>query len=365
MEKGYFFTGFPGFICNQLIRQVIKKTDMRGVIYTLVLPKMMSRAIEERNQLVKECGILDEQFVIIEGDITALSLGLSPAMQMEIKEKINYVFHLAAIYDLAVNKDVAVHVNVNGTKNVNKFVRGLPNIKRYTYFSTGFIAGRREGKLYEHELIRPSQFKNYYEETKFEAEVMVEMLKKDVPVTIIRPGIVKGNTKTGETIKFDGPYFIMNFIDRLRFLPFLPRLGESEAVVNLVPIEYIVAATTYLSFHEGGEGKTYHLTDPSPYKVSELYEMLMEELINKRPRGSIPLSAAQWGLSIKPLRRYLGVEKEALDYFSWLGQFDCTQAQMDLLGSGISCPDFKDGVPAMVSFYMKNKDNPRYQVKII
>jgi hypothetical protein len=77
------------------------------------------------------------------------------------------------------------------------------------------------------------------------------------------------------------------------------------------------------------------------------------------------LSAAQWGLSIKPLRRYLGVEREALDYFSWLGQFDCTQAQLDLQESGITCPNFKDGVPAMVSFYLKNKDNPRYQVKII
>lgn len=365
MEEGFFFTGFPGFICNQLMKQVIKPNHMDGVIYALVLPEMKLRAIEERNRLVRECGLRDEQFVIIEGDITALSLGISPATQTEIKDKIHYVFHLAAIYDLAVNKEVAFHVNVNGTKNVNKFVRGLPNLKRYTYFSTGFIAGRREGKLYEHEIIRPSRFKNYYEETKFEAEVLVEMLKKDLPVTIIRPGIVKGNTKTGETIKFDGPYFIMNFIDRLRFLPFLPRLGESEAVVNLVPIDYIVEATTYLSFHESGVGKTYHLTDPSPYKVSELYEMLMEVLINKRPRGTIPLSAAQWGLSIKPLRRYLGVEKEALDYFSWLGQFDCTQAQLDLQGSGISCPNFKDGVPAMVTFYLKHKDNPRYQVKII
>lgn len=365
MEEGFFFTGFPGFICNQLMKQVIKTNHMNGVIYALVLPEMKLRAIEERNRLVRESGLRDEQFVIIEGDITALSLGISSATQIEIRDKIHYVFHLAAIYDLAVNKEVAFHVNVNGTKNVNKFVRGLPNLKRYTYFSTGFIAGRREGKLYEHEIIRPSRFKNYYEETKFEAEVLVEMLKKDLPVTIIRPGIVKGNTKTGETIKFDGPYFIMNFIDRLRFLPFLPRLGESEAVVNLVPIEYIVEATAYLTFHQSGVGKTYHLTDPSPYKVSELYEMLMEELINKRPRGTIPLSAAQWGLSIKPLRRYLGVEKEALDYFSWLGQFDCTQAQLDLQGSGISCPNFKDGVPAMVSFYLKHKDNPSYQVKII
>ena len=77
------------------------------------------------------------------------------------------------------------------------------------------LQGKREGKLLETELIRPYSFKNHYEETKFEAELLVEELKKDVAVTIIRPGIVRGHSKTGETIKFDGPYFFMNMIDQI------------------------------------------------------------------------------------------------------------------------------------------------------
>lgn len=86
--------------------------------------------------------------------------------------------------------------------------------------------------------------------------MLVESLKSEIPVTIIRPGIVKGHNSTGETIKFDGPYFILNFIDRLRFLPILLNFGQSEAVINLVPIDYIIAATTHLSFLEEGKGKT-------------------------------------------------------------------------------------------------------------
>jgi nucleoside-diphosphate-sugar epimerase len=365
MDNGYFFTGFPGFICNQLIREVMKQNAGNGTIYALVLPSMAGKANQERKAILTDLALDESRFILVEGDITSSALALAPSVEMEIKDRITHVFHLAAIYDLAVPREIANKVNVHGTKNVNNWVEELPNLKRYTYFSTGYVAGKREGTLYEQELIRPSAFKNHYEETKFEAEVLVEALKKQVPVTIIRPGIVKGHTWTGETIKFDGPYFIMNFIDRLRFFPFLPRLGQSEAVINLVPVDYIIEATTYLSFHEGGKGKTYHLTDPRPYKVSELYEMLMEELVKKRPKGTLPLSAAKWGLTIKPLRKYLGVEKEALDYFSWLGMFDCTQAQADLQGSGIQCPDFKEGVPAMVSFYLKHKDNPNYQIKII
>jgi nucleoside-diphosphate-sugar epimerase len=365
LEKGYFFTGFPGFICNQLIREVLKKNNLLGKVFVLVLPAMVEKANKERIAIISELGLEETAFVIIEGDITRRALMIAAEEQEKLTEKITHVFHLAAIYDLAVPRDIAFMVNVNGTENVNEWVKGLPHIERYVYFSTAYVAGKREGYLYETELIRPESFKNHYEETKFEAEVLVEQLKKEVPVTIIRPGIVKGHSHTGETIKFDGPYFIMNFLERLKFLPLIPRLGKGAGFINLVPIDYVIQATTYLSFLEKGSGKTYHLTDPRPYRASEIYGIIMKELINKKPRGTIPLTLGKWFLSIKPMRAYLRVEKEALDYFTWMGQFDCTQAKNDLLESGITCPDFKDGIQVMSSFYLKQKDNPNYQITIL
>lgn len=365
MEFGYFFTGFPGFICNQLIREVLKKNDCKGIIYVIVLQGMMDKARKERHAIITELGLKDEAFILIEGDITQPSLLISEETQENLNKKVTHVFHLAAIYDLAVPRGIAFKINVNGTNNVNMWVKGLTQLKRYVYFSTAYVVGKREGTLYETELIRPTSFKNHYEETKYEAEVLVEKLKGDVPITIIRPGIVKGHSKTGETIKFDGPYFMMNFLERLKFFPLLPRLGKGKAYVNLVPIDYIIQATAYLSFLEGGAGKTYHLTDPRPYRTSEIYTFMMEELLNKKPMGTLPLSVGKWFLSIKPMRKYLGVEKEALDYFTWMGHFDCTQAVNDLKGSGIMCPDFKDGVKAMTAFYLKQKDNPNYHIPIL
>ncbi|PLR97517.1 SDR family oxidoreductase [Bacillus sp. T33-2] len=364
MENGYFFTGFPGFICNQLIRQVLKQNDGQGKVYALVLPKMAASARVEKNAIIKDFSMEPDSFEIVEGDISKQGLGIASQLNAHLQSAVTHVFHLAAIYDLAVPKDTAYFVNVSGTNNVNQWVRGLKQLIRYTYFSTAYVAGRREGRLYEDELARPPAFKNFYEETKYEAEVLVDSIKNYIPVTIIRPGIVKGHSKTGETIKFDGPYFIMNFIDRLRFMPFLPRLGKSDAVINLVPVDYIIEATAYLSFNDKGEGKTYHLTDPNPYKVTDLYEMIMQELTKKRPKGTIPLGVAKAGLQLSALRRYLGVEKEALEYFTWLGFFDCSHAQDDLKGSGIKCPDFKDGVKPMADFYLKNKHEPNYQIKI-
>jgi nucleoside-diphosphate-sugar epimerase len=364
MGFGYFFTGFPGFICSQLIRDVLKKNDLKGTIYVLVLQGMMDKARNERRVIISELGLSEKAFVIIEGDITKPSLLITEENQKQLREKITHVFHLAAIYDLAVPRDIAYRINVDGTDNVNKWVRELTQLKRYVYFSTAYVVGKREGTLYETELIRPASFKNHYEETKYEAEVLVEEMKKEIPITIIRPGIVKGHSQTGETIKFDGPYFMMNFLERLKFLPILPRLGKGEAFVNLVPIDYIIQATTYLSFFENGEGKTYHLTDPRPYRATEIYSFMMREMLNKQPIGTLPLTVGKWFLSIKPMRKYLRVEKEALDYFTWMGHFDSTQAVNDLKDSGISCPDFKEGIKPMTAFYLKQKDNPNFHVPI-
>lgn len=365
MENGYFFTGFPGFICNQLIREVLKRNQLKGVIYVLVLKGMLDKAKAERQAIINDLGLTEDSFEIIEGDITESSLAIALSDQERLNEKITHVFHLAAIYDLAVQREIAFKINVKGTSNVNDWVVMLPNLERYVYFSTAYIVGTREGILYETELIRPESFKNHYEETKYEAEVLVDNLKGKKPVTIIRPGIVKGHSESGETIKFDGPYFMMNFLDRLKFLPILPRLGSGKAYVNLVPIDYIIQATAYLSFLPEGTGKTYHLTDPNPYQASEIYELMMNELLNRRPVGTFPLPLGKWFLSIKPIRRYLGVEKEALDYFTWMGKFDNTQAANDLKDSGIRCPDFKEGIQSMTAFYVKQKDNPNFQVRIL
>jgi nucleoside-diphosphate-sugar epimerase len=365
LERGYFFTGFPGFICNQLIREVLRQNNYEGNIYVLVLPAMVEKAEKERETIITELGIKGDTFRIVVGDITEEGLSISTESHLYLVEKVTHVYHLAAIYDLAVPHDIAYRVNVMGTVNVNKWVKSLPNLKRYVYFSTAYVVGKREGTLYETELIVPESFKNHYEKTKFEAELLVDELKKGIPITIIRPGIVKGHSQTGETIKFDGPYFIMNFLERLKFLPVIPRLGKGEAFVNLVPIDYIIQATAFLSVADKAEGKTYHLTDPKPYRASELYEMIMKEMLNKKPSGTLPMAVGKAFLSIKFLRKFLRVEKEALDYFTWMGHFDCTQAVKDLEGSGIACPDFKEGIKAMTEFYLKQKDNQNYQVKIL
>src|SRR5690625_4034692 len=229
MKKTLFITGFPGFLATGLMRQIIQDqyVDIEH-IYLLVLPNEKNKALNEISTLQKAEHIPKSMFTILPGDITKKSLRIEPIYQEQIQKKVTHVFHLAAIYDLAVPKNIAKIVNVNGTSNVNDWVQSLEKLERYIYFSTAYVSGMREGKIYETDLSNAFGFRNYYEETKYEAEVLVEQLKSRVPITIFRPGIVKGHSITGETMKFDGLYFFLNFYDRLRYVPYIPYISDGK-----------------------------------------------------------------------------------------------------------------------------------------
>ncbi|EDL65111.1 SDR family oxidoreductase [Bacillus sp. SG-1] len=358
----YFMTGFPGFISSELIKETLKR-HKNDVIYCLHLPIMKEKALVEAKRIEAEAGT-SQRIVLIEGDICQEGLGISASIKEKLMKEIDYVWHLAAIYDLSVSLKKAYMVNVIGTQNINQFCLELQTLKRYVYFSTAFVAGARGGKLLESELVKPECFHNHYEETKFEAECLVEGMKEQLPVTIFRPGIVKGKSDTGETCKFDGPYFIMNMFHRLSFSPIIPLIGDGESFVNIVPVEYVTDASIYLGHHPSGIGKTYHLTDPHPHKIKEVYSSILWEMRRKKPIGRIPQNLASSLLKFSPLRKYLRVEKEALDYFSWNGLFDCTVTLEDLKSTGIVCTDFLDTVGSMVEFYKRNCEKQNYHVAI-
>jgi len=364
MANVYFFTGFPGFITTALIKRLVQQDYDVGQINLLVLPPMAPQARDEVGRIAAAENIGADKFHILTGDITMPELGLEPGENAKLKDTVTHVFHLAAIYDLAAPEAVAYQVNVDGAWGVNKWVLTLNNLKRYVYFSTAYVSGTREGRIFETDLDKGQSFKNHYEETKFQAEKLVQGLLDKVPTTIIRPGIVVGDSRTGETSKFDGPYFILNLFERLKWLPLLPYFGSGQAEANFVPVDYVVDATLHLTHAEAGAGKTYHLTDPKPHKVREAYALMMAELLGQQPFGMLPLAAAQMALAIPAFRRWVGVEKEALDYFTCLSYYDCAQAQRDLAGSGVQCPDLKDYVKPLISFYQQHKDDPGKQLTI-
>lgn len=364
MKQTYFITGFPGFLAEELLAQLFSDhLNNINHVYLLVLPNTISHAKSQITHFTTKYDLNIDQFTLIKGDITLANLGIDCKTQ-HISKDITHVFHLAAIYDLAVPKKLAYKVNVTGTYNVNEWVKTLPQLERYIYFSTAYIAGKREGEVYETDLVHNAGFKNYYEETKYLAELSVAALKNELPLTIIRPGIVKGHSVSGKTIKFDGLYFFLNFFDKLKFVPIIPMIGRKSVEGNFVPSDYVIKATSFLAIHDIGINKTYHLTDPAPYQMPEIYTMLLKEYLNRKPSFFISNSLTKHFLNYSRLRKWLMVEKEAIDYFTYDTRYDTTLAQRDLSLGNIKCPDLKSTLPSMIEFYQKYKDDYTKHIKI-
>jgi nucleoside-diphosphate-sugar epimerase len=351
----YVFTGFPGFLASNLVKEIFFEGYPVEQIYLIHLPSMRPQAHERLDELAKEIYVDIDKLTLVEGDITCALLGLAETVNTHMQKEVTHVFHLAALYDLAAPLPDSWLVNVQGTREVHRWLKQCPNLVRYIYFSTAYVSGKREGTILEHELTHDKGFKNHYEYTKYEAERLVEGEKEHLPITVIRPGIAIGQSSSGETLKFDGPYFILNMLDRFRSSPLIPYFGDGKAKVNLVPQDYVLKATSYLSHIPNAEGKTYHLTDPAPYTAREIYKMFTENFLNKQPKLTLPAAIASQVLQIRSLREWVGMQPEAVDYFFCESEYDSSEAQKDLEGVGITCPDLASYLPAIIDYYEHHK----------
>ena len=250
-------TGFPGFIGRRLAARLLE--DGRPLV-ALVEPRMADAA----RAAAAELGA-GERLEVLAADIAQRRLGLGDDDWQRLTRAAETVFHLAAIYDLSVPLEVAQRVNVDGTGNVLELCAACERLQRLNYVSTEYVAGLRRGVIYEHEFALGQEFKNHYESTKFQAELWVREAMDRIPTTIYRPAIVVGDSRSGETQKFDGPYFMLRVIAWCERAGWpIPQFGRSGAPFNVVPVDFVVDAMTAGASEETAVGRTLHLVDPEP-----------------------------------------------------------------------------------------------------
>ena len=349
-----FFTGFPGFIGKRLVARLLRD-DPELRVAALVEPAMVERARAAAADL--EGG---DRIEVMPGDIGERDLGL-PAPDLDrLKAETTVAFHLAAIYNLAVPLQIAQRVNVEGTGNVLDLCAACKQLERLNYVSTAYVAGERHGVVYEHELALGQGFKNHYESTKFQAELWVREMLDRVPTTTYRPAIVVGDSKTGETQKFDGPYYMLRTIAVAvaRGTP-IPQFGASGAPFNVVPVDFVVDALAAVSAEPAAAGETLHLVDPDPISARELLTALSREYAGKDPGYKVPPRLVESSLRFKTVRdMFSGAPPESIRYLNHEVRFDTRRADDLLAKAGLRCPRFEEYVGPMVRFFREHESDP-------
>ncbi len=342
-----FVTGFPGFIAGRLVERLVTPETQ---FFLLVQPAFIEKAKSEVEAIADRSGVDLGNFVLFEGDITFENLGLSEDDLDVIRAETTDVFHLAAIYDLGVERDLAFRVNVDGTRNVNNLVRTINSLRRYNYISTCYVAGKRTGSIKESELVHDAGFRNFYEETKYLAEVEVENLKEEVPVTIFRPAVVVGDSVTGETAKYDGIYYVIFYYKKAAELLRFFNVGNTSVKLNLVPVDFVVEGMASLCKDPKAIGKTIALADPDPLSTAAICDSITEALVGKKTLLTPPASVIEWGLNLGISPAITGLPHYGVPYFFLEQTYDTGISKELLAAHGVACPRFSDYVRNLVKF---------------
>jgi nucleoside-diphosphate-sugar epimerase len=251
MEKSILLTGGTGFVGSSLVKRLLALGDNVQLLLRDINKNMKS--LQERWK--GELGLLV-------GDITKPNLGLKS------KPRVDEVWHCAASVKFAPKDELAL-INIEGTKNALELAKRC-NASLH-YISTIYISGDYKGKFTEGDFDKGQNFNNAYEETKFRAEEIAR--EADIPVTIYRPSIIVGDSKTGYTPSFQGFYnaikalaYVKQKMDPSR----LRILGNPDGTINLVCIDYVVAAMAKIAQDKESSGTVYHIVNPHPLTNAEL-----------------------------------------------------------------------------------------------
>lgn len=344
-------TGFPGFLGSALLPRLLARRQGVDAV-CLVQGRHLATAQQRLREIESEHPHTRKRVDLVVGDITADGLGIHPD-RADALGSVTEVWHLAAVYDLAVPADVARRVNVEGTLRVLDFCRSRRRLDRLQYVSTCYVSGPYAGEFREDSLDEGQTFRNHYESTKYEAELLVRKAMADgLPVTIYRPGIVVGDSRTGATQKYDGPYFVAAFLRRQPFIAVVPRLADPDAVRTcVVPRDFVIDAMDELSVLDRSVGRTYALTDPNPPTAREVADTFARHLHKRLVWLPLPLGLTRLVARTVPgAQRLSGLPAEMIDYFASPTTYSTVNTVTDLAGTGVTCPPFESYAGRLLDF---------------
>jgi|JYMV01.1.fsa_nt_gi thioester reductase-like protein len=257
MKENIFITGGAGMIGQELVPILLRKTQAN--IYLLVHEKGSSY----NNEMVLKQLFrmpLDKDFLVrlevVRGDVTKQNLGIDALSYKKLIGITTHIIHCAAStrFDLAL--DEARLINVIGTRNTVEFAKDCKALNQFGFVSTAYVSGKRKGLIKETDLEHDAGFVNTYEQSKYEAEILLQNYADQIPISIYRLSTVLGNSNSGRIGHLTAPHqaIRMMYLGLASMLP-----GTPDYSVDLISSDY-TANTIFQLYWNNFLPKTHHIT---------------------------------------------------------------------------------------------------------
>ncbi len=285
-------TGATGLLGRYLIRDLARQGQQVAV---LVRSGRLASAQQRVDQIMDHwrptCGELPAPRVL-EGNISRPNLGLSDEDFRWAASHCSGVVHSAASLKFQPAGDEPWNSNLNGTRHVVEFCEKA-GISDLFYISTAYVCGKISGTAYEVPVSADIEPRNVYEASKRQAEQHVLNADLPSPPTILRPSIIIGDSQTGYTSTFHGPYLPLRLalsmlspsaatagvrvaLDAVKILSMMGLTGQERK--NIVPVDWVSRGITRVVTTPSLHGQIYHLTTTHPLSVEMLTATTVEFL---------------------------------------------------------------------------------------
>jgi long-chain acyl-CoA synthetase len=337
-RDGLLLTGATGFLGTELLARYLQETDRE--IFAIVRADDDAHARRRIDETLESAfgrpGLFRGRVRALAGDMTQPGLGLDPAVAHDVARSVDEIVHGAAAVSFDLDLEQARAINVRGTREMLELAtlcHRHGGLRRFTYISTAYVAGLHKGRFGEDDLDVGQRFRNAYERSKFESEHLVRAAGDALAVTVVRPSIIVGDSRTGWTASFNVLYWPTRALARGAF-PVLPARRRSP--VDVVSVDYVADAVRALGAMPEAAGHTFHLTSArDATTIGELLALACDKLDVKAP----PLIAPALYLRVlgpllgrlQPRRRaFLRAAATYVPYFAVRAQFDDTRARAAL-----------------------------------
>jgi thioester reductase-like protein len=337
-------TGATGFLGARLVNDLLDRQP-NTALALLVRDSSTQTGLQRIDAIVPAAR--RHRVQVYSGDVGHPSLGLDTPTLQRLSEQVTRVIHSAATVRFDHTLEEARRINVEGTRRVLDFAAAAPNLRSFTYVGTAYVAGERTGLVLEDELAVGQRYRNTYEQTKSEAEALVRSYLPTLPGMILRPSIIVGDSQTGATSSFKMMYWPLKIYSR-RLWRTVP--GYPDAVLDIVPVDYVSAAVATLAFDPAALGSCVHLCagPKGSATIQQIAQRAAEYFHVKLPRYVDPklffatisplLDLFVWGKK----RRVIRDGGAYRDYFTMRMQFDTTNAERLLAPAGLRPPNVLD-----------------------
>jgi nucleoside-diphosphate-sugar epimerase len=294
--------GATGFIGRWLVRQLLH--DGGSVV---VAVRSEERAVVLRRWLAAH-DVDTRRLRSVTVDFHAEAAGLSTADLRSVRD----VFTVAGGFAFGMSEAEAYAANVEVTRVVVTVASRVPDLRRLVHLSGYRVGGQSPIGVPWSDVRRAREYRRSgaYEGSKIESDAVVkaEAHRLGVPLTVVNPSTVIGDSETGETDQVIGLADTILSLSRGR-LPAVP--GNSATFVPVVTVDYLARFMTLLPWVPETAGSSYWVLDDATPVLPVLIDSVAQHLAVPAPRLRLPV----WLIRSLP-RRLTRADPETLSFLS-------------------------------------------------